>query len=270
MSNGTARPFFLCLVLFSFYSSAAYAAGASFEFAGVKNTGLEVTALEFNFVAAQFTSPGTGPVGDNAVRFSFSGNEQIFQLFITGGNIKQTRPNVHLTGFFGETRTEKGTIFMVNPWWFYKFDFFLGDQTGNVDPSFDLDEVSVSNGIIQHLEALHTTEADAGIELNWGNLAIIADPLATSAASPKEARAELKKPFDCEKHLPHTPPHEDCITEGRLIGVIRESTLGWDFESWRLEAKAEHIGEPASITLLMSALLSAAAMFQRRRITVPA
>jgi hypothetical protein len=234
--NGAKLSFALPILLWSAQPAlSAGFSGASFNVSGVETTLVDASLVQFNLTLLQFAAARPGS-NDSIIEFTTSGDKEIFQFIARGGPIDDDHLNLRVKGEFGETLTQGGTTRVSNPWWKFDFTFNLKDREASEGNLIWLDEISVANGIIQHLEDPHAGDAEEGLELVWGDLSLIAN--ATKVDANGIRRTSLPPPLDCERHP--GLDHIDCITEGKLSGKVINNNLGDDFENWRLEAKAVH------------------------------
>jgi hypothetical protein len=252
-------------------SQVADAAGIDLKINGVDQTFLDASLVQFNLTLFQFGGPRQDNPNDSILKFSTSGDKETFQFIATGGPVEQTR-SLDVKGVFGETKTEGGNNFVSNPWWDFNFTFNLKHREAAEDNLTRLDEVSVVNGIIQHLEDPHPGDNEEGLDLVWGDLSIVANAWRVGGDG---IRKNNLASLDREPHRPI--PHQDRITEGTLSGKVVDGIFGDDFESWRMVAKAEHVGAmpppppdvpdvPEPHTIAMLAISGAVLAWRRRKV----
>lgn len=222
--------------------NAALASGVDITISGNKNTLIEPSLISFDLALFKFVS-ASSPAPKNFVKIETRGNASIMDLVITGNSIDDTFKPLMIEGVFGQTETEAGKLKLVNFWWEYNFTIQLNNRSASEDGSMRLDEVSVTNGIIKHDEGPHPGDDLAGLNVIWGDLAIIAN--AKKVGPNMIRRNMLTPPLGCESH-PGTANHSDCITEGTLSGKVIDNLTSDDFESWRLVARARHKSEPCT------------------------
>jgi hypothetical protein len=223
------------LLVLSLFEAKAAKALAVLNINGIETTAFKATGIEFNLTLFQFGG-ATAPNQD-IIKFNPSGDEELFNLLVTGDAIKNNYEGLKVTGIFGSKKLQGGELLLDVPWWKYNFTFNLYDSFGRICRlTQDCDKVSAANGSVQHIIGPHEGDNELGVDLVWGDLNLSAN----AADAVNGVQKVSLDSYPCTPHPGNKPPHKDCVTKGILSANIEDGLIVDSISSWRLEVGAQH------------------------------